>query len=94
MNKTFLILITLFSITTSLSQDISGTWNGKLGIDQEQLNIRFNIQKRISNSSRIISRRTSLRRIEKATYNNANQIQICQIKEKNQLKDSKDLKIS
>jgi hypothetical protein len=45
MNKTFLILITLFSITTSLSQDISGTWNGKLGIDQEQLNIRFNIQK-------------------------------------------------
>lgn len=45
MNKTFLILITLFSITTSLSQDISGTWNGRLGIDQERLNIRFNIQK-------------------------------------------------
>jgi hypothetical protein len=45
MNKTFLILITLFSITTSFSQDISGTWNGRLGIDQERLNIRFNIQK-------------------------------------------------
>jgi hypothetical protein len=45
MNKTFLILIILFSITTSLSQDISGTWNGRLGIDQELLNIRFNIQK-------------------------------------------------
>ena len=45
MNKTFLILVTFFSVTTSLSQDISGTWNGILGIDQERFNIRFNIQK-------------------------------------------------